>query len=131
MLQNMIDSLEYTVKSCENLLSKEDVIRDNLKSTEKDIKEKEDYLKFLKGAKDKYAIAVNELYENSIGALKDTLNVALSGVREEIDVLVYNNIKPVHRRRSGPRPPPWRWAPSGTSCGPSRGRYTPAPGRTG
>lgn len=77
MLHNIIDSIEYTIKSCENLLNKEEVIKDNIKSTEKDIKEKEDYLKFLKGAKDKYAIAVNELYEDSIGALKDTLNVAL------------------------------------------------------
>ena len=77
MLQNIIDSLEYTVKSCENLLSKEEVIRDNISNTQKEIKEKESYLKFLKGAKEKYQIAVNELYEDSIGALKDTLNAAL------------------------------------------------------
>lgn len=77
MLHHIIDSLEYTIKSCENLLNKEEVIQSNIKSTEAEIKEKEEYLKFLKGAKDKYAIAVNELYEDSIGALKDTLNVAL------------------------------------------------------
>ncbi len=34
-----------------------------------------------------------DVYEK---AKKDTLNVALSGVREEIDVLVYNNIKPAY-----------------------------------
>lgn len=77
MLQNTIDSLEYTIKSCQNLLDKEAVIRDNIKGTEKDIQEKEEYLKFLKGAKNKYTVAVNELYEDSIGALKDTLNIAL------------------------------------------------------
>ncbi len=77
MLRNMIDSLEYTIKSCENLLNKEGVITESIKSTQKDIKEKEEYLKFLKSAKDKYAIAVNALYEDSIGALKDTLNAAL------------------------------------------------------
>lgn len=77
MLQNIIDSLEYTIKSCENLLNKEKVIKNNLKDTEKQVKEKEEYLKFLKGAKEKYQVAVNDLYEDSIGALKDTLNVAL------------------------------------------------------
>jgi ABC-type uncharacterized transport system ATPase component len=77
MLCDIIDSLEYTIRSCENLLNKEEVIKENIKDIEKDIKQKEDYLKFLKGAKDKYAIAVNELYEDSIGALKDTLNIAL------------------------------------------------------
>ena len=76
----MIDSLQYTVKSCEALLNKEDVIQSNIKRTKSDIKEKEDYLKFLKGAKEKYQVAVNELYEDSIGALKDTLNVALKYV---------------------------------------------------
>lgn len=77
MLQNVIDSLQYTVKSCEALLNKEDVIRSNIKRTKSDIKEKEDYLKFLKGAKEKYQVAVSSLYEESIGALKDTLNTAL------------------------------------------------------
>jgi len=77
MLQNVIDSLQYTIKSCEALLNKEDVIQSNIKRTKSDIKEKEDYLKFIKGAKEKYQVAVNELYEDSIGALKDTLNVAL------------------------------------------------------
>lgn len=77
MLQNTIDSLEYTTRSCENLFNKEEVIEDNIKNVKNDIKEKEEYLKFLKGAKEKYMVAVNSLYEDSIGALKDTLNVAL------------------------------------------------------
>ena len=80
MLQNMIDSLQYTVKSCEALLNKEDVIKSNINRTKSDIREKEDYLKFLKGAKEKYQVAVNELYEDSIGTLKSTLNVALKYV---------------------------------------------------
>ena len=76
----MIDSLQYTVKSCEALLNKEDVIKSNINRTKSDIREKEDYLKFLKGAKEKYQVAVNELYEDSIGTLKSTLNVALKYV---------------------------------------------------
>ena len=77
MLQNIIDSLEYTVKSCENLLDKEKVIKGNLKETEKQIKEKKEYLKFLKGAKEKYIIAVDELYQNSVGTLESMLNTSL------------------------------------------------------
>ena len=79
-MQNTIDSLQYTIRSCENLLRKEEVISENIKTVQKNIVEKEDYLKFLKGAKEKYQVAVNELYQSSIGALKDTLNVALKYV---------------------------------------------------
>ena len=77
MLKNTIDSLEYTIKSCEALLNKEEVLKENLKEVKKEQKEQKDYLDFLKGAKEKYTIVVNELYEESIGALKETLNTAL------------------------------------------------------
>ena len=77
MIQNLIDSLGYTIKSCNNLLSKEDTIKDNTQRLQNELKEKEEYLKFIKGAKEKYQVAVNELYEESVVALQDTLNVAL------------------------------------------------------
>ena len=77
MIQNMIDSLEYTIKSCNNLLSKEDTIKDNTQRLQNALKEKEEYLKFIKGAKEKYQVAVNALYEESVVALQDTLNIAL------------------------------------------------------
>ena len=80
MIKNTIDSLEYTIKSCENLLNKEETLLDNQKEIEADIQRCEERLKFLKGAKEKYTVAVNELYEESIGALKDTLNTALKYV---------------------------------------------------
>lgn len=80
MLRNTIDSLEYTIKSCENLLSKEKMLEANKNDLENELKIQEDYLNFLKGAKEKYTVAVNELYEESIGALKDTLNTALKYV---------------------------------------------------
>lgn len=80
LVNSTIDSFNYTIKSCENLFSKEIVIKENCKLNEKEIKEKENYLKFIKGAKEKYTIAVNELYEESIVALKDTLNIALKYV---------------------------------------------------
>ena len=77
MIQNTIDSLEYTIKSCENLINKEYLIQENYASLKEQLKSKEEYLTFLKGAKEKYIIVVNELYEESIVALKDTLNTAL------------------------------------------------------
>lgn len=80
MLQNLIDSFDYTIQSCESLLNKEEILTENKKDLEMQIVEKEEYLKFLKGAKEKYTVAVNELYEESIVALKDTLNVALKYV---------------------------------------------------
>ena len=80
MLRNTIDSLEYTIKSCDNLLSKEDVLREREAEIDTELNKKKEYTIFLKGAKEKYTIAVNELYEESIVALKDTLNTALKYV---------------------------------------------------
>lgn len=77
MLQSTLDSLEYTIKSCSNLFEKDKILLENKGILEKELKEQEDYLEFLKGAKGKYVVAVNELYEESVGSLKDTLNVAL------------------------------------------------------
>lgn len=80
MIQSTLDSLEYTIKSCTNLFEKDKVLEDNKKELEKALKEKERYLEFLKGAKGKYVVAINELYEESVGSLKETLNVALKYV---------------------------------------------------
>lgn len=77
MLQNIIDSLDYTIKSCEALFNKEQVIQDNYNAYIHDKEVQEQYLDFIKGAKNKYMVVVNELYEESIAALKDTLNSAL------------------------------------------------------
>lgn len=77
MIRNTIDSLEYTIKSCESILDKESLISEKIQILEKGTTEKKDYLKFAEGAKEKYQIAINELYEESIGALQDTLNTAL------------------------------------------------------
>ena len=77
MLQNLIDSLEYTIKSSENLLNKEGIISERNKLTKEELQKKKDYLTFIKGAKEKYQIAINELYEESVVALQDTLNAAL------------------------------------------------------
>lgn len=77
MLQNLIDSLEYTIKSSQNLLKKEEIIKENIANLKEQVKEQEEYFTFMKSAKEKYRVAVNELYEESIGALQETLNMAL------------------------------------------------------
>ena len=77
MLQNLIDSLEYTIKSSQNLLKKGEIIKENITNLKEQVKEQEEYFTFIKGAKEKYRVAVNELYEESIGALQETLNMAL------------------------------------------------------
>ena len=61
MLQNLIDSLEYTIKSSKNLLSKESLIENSIKLSQQEVKKKKEYLTFIKGAKEKYQAAVNEL----------------------------------------------------------------------
>lgn len=77
MIQNILNSLDYTIKSCSSLLNKEELIKDNIKHLKQDKEKTENYLKFIKGAKEKYQLAVNELYEESIVALQGTLNAAL------------------------------------------------------
>ena len=87
MLQNLIDSFDYTIKSCESLLNKEPMLVDNSKYIKEEIEKQQKYLDFLKGAKEKYTVAVNELYEESVVTLKDTLNTALKYVIFDKDLL--------------------------------------------
>lgn len=83
MIQNLIDSLEYTIKSTQNLLNKKEIIQENNKTLQEALEKEKDYLIFIKGAKEKYQIAVNELYEESIVALQDTLNAALKYIMHD------------------------------------------------
>ena len=83
MLENIIDSLEYTIKSSQSLLNKEKIIEENNISLQKQVQEHTEYLKFIKGAKEKYQIAVNELYEESVVALQSTLNAALKYIMHD------------------------------------------------
>ena len=77
MLQNLIDSIEYTLKSSNSLFQKEKVIKENISSLQEHVKSQKDYLTFIQGAKEKYQVAINELYEESVEALQSTLNTAL------------------------------------------------------
>ena len=100
MIQNIADSLSYTIKSCKDLLNKEKSLKENAQQLEKNLKEKEEYLKFIKTAKEKYQIVVNELYEESIGALQDTLNAAMQYVFFDKNYKVRLNLKDLRGSKS-------------------------------
>lgn len=78
--KNTLDSLDYTIQSCMNLIAKEDLIQGNINIVTSELDTKREYLTFIKGAKEKYQAAITELYEESILSLKNTLNIALKYV---------------------------------------------------
>ena len=79
-IENAIDSLSYTIKSCKDLLNKEKSLKENAQQLEKNLKEKEEYLKFCTKAINLYKVAIDELYEESVKSLSETLNTALQYV---------------------------------------------------
>ena len=78
--KNTLDSLDYTIQSCTNLIVKEDLVQGNISIVNSELDTKKEYLTFIKGAKEKYQAAITELYEESILSLKNTLNIALKYV---------------------------------------------------
>lgn len=78
--KNTLDSLDYTIQSCMNLIAKEDLVQGNINIVNSELDIKKEYLTFIKGAKEKYQAAITELYEESILSLKNTLNIALKYV---------------------------------------------------
>lgn len=77
IITNLLDSLSFTVKSCNSLLSKEETLKENARELQDRLKGKKEYLEFIQNSRTKYQVAVNELYEESVVALQDTLNAAL------------------------------------------------------
>lgn len=78
--KSTLDSLDYTIQSCMNLIAKEDLVQGNINIVNSELDTKKEYLTFIKGAKEKYQAAITELYEESILSLKNTLNIALKYV---------------------------------------------------
>lgn len=92
-IENVISSLDYTAKSCNSLLNKEETLKENAKELQEKLKEKKNYLKFIQGAKEKYQVAVNELYEESIKSLQDTLDMALQYIFYDKNYKVHLNLE--------------------------------------
>ena len=75
-MNSLIESIDYNIKSIENLLNKELNFKNKVSTLQVQQKELENKLTFISSAKNKYTVAVNQIYEESIGGLKDTLNTA-------------------------------------------------------
>ena len=79
-IKNTVDSVNYNISSIETILEQKDAVKSTLAKYEKDLKEAENRIQFLSDTKGFYVKAVDLMYEESIGALKDTLNTALKYV---------------------------------------------------
>lgn len=76
-IKNTINSVNYNVSGVQMLLDQKSTLKDNLRAYEDNLKESEERVQFLSNTKGFYVKAVDLMYEESIGALKETLNTAL------------------------------------------------------
>lgn len=76
-MQNLLESIDYNIKSVEDLLNKRTYLATLEESTKKELLKIDDTIEFIKESKTYYVKAVDIMYEESIGSLKDTLNTAL------------------------------------------------------
>lgn len=76
-LVNMLDSMKYSIQGIRTLLDQRDNIKANLEETNNEISNLNAKLTFMEQSKACYVKAVDILYQESIGALKETLNTAL------------------------------------------------------
>ena len=74
---NLLDSVKYGVQGIKVLLDQKPALQGNLVEVENDIKAINSKLEFIATTKSYYVKAVDILYEESVGALKETLNAAL------------------------------------------------------
>lgn len=76
-IRNTIDSVNYNISGVQMLLDQKSNLESNLSEYTDKLKEAEDRIQFLSNTKGFYVKAVDLMYEESIGALKETLNTAL------------------------------------------------------
>lgn len=76
-IQNTIDSVNYCIAQIETLLEQKESILDDTEISKNDLADLHSKIEFLNSTKQYYVKAVDIMYEESIGALKETLNTAL------------------------------------------------------
>lgn len=76
-ISNIEESVMYGIKGIETLIEQVPALSESIEYTKEQIKKYEESIVFLEDTKEYYIKAVDILYEESIGALKDTLNTAL------------------------------------------------------
>ena len=79
-ITSIIDSVNYSISGVETLLEQLPFIKENTKDLKNDLDTVESRISILAETKTFYIKAVDLMYEESIGALKETLNTALQYV---------------------------------------------------
>lgn len=76
-IKNVIDSAKYCISGVETLIEQKPTIENIIVDAQKELKQVESRISFLADTKTFYVKAIDVMYEESIGALKETLNTAL------------------------------------------------------
>jgi len=76
-IKNTVNSVNYNISGVEAILERKEAIQSALLTYGQELTKAEERIEFLSDAKGYYVKAVDLMYEESIGALKDTLNTAL------------------------------------------------------
>lgn len=76
-IKNTVDSVKYNISGVETILDQKEAIKNAIADYTKELTDIESRIEFLADTKQFYIKAVDLMYEESIGALKDTLNTAL------------------------------------------------------
>ena len=87
-MSNLLESIEYNIKSIESMLSKKDFLNDLKNKIDNDILKLDANISFIEESKTYYVKAIDIMYEESIGALKDTLNTALQYIMSDKNYMV-------------------------------------------
>ena len=82
----LLNSLDYNIRQLEEYSNKKYIVMKNNEDLLKNISNLENNVLELKECKGFYSIAVNEIYEVSIKALKDTLDTALQFIMYDRDL---------------------------------------------
>ncbi len=76
-MDSVEESVRFGIQEVKSLVNQLPALQETREYNEKNIKKQEEYLKFINTSKEYYVKAIDIMYEESIGALKETLNSAL------------------------------------------------------
>ena len=77
---SILESLEYNIKSLENLQDKVAYLENSAGLLKKEVRDIEGRIELISSSRDYYTKAIDVIYRESLGALKDTLNMAVKYV---------------------------------------------------
>lgn len=74
---SVLESIDYNIRALENLQDKTSILESTLDVLKKQVQEVENKINLISSSRDYYTKAVDIIYRESLGALKDTLNMAV------------------------------------------------------